>query len=81
MAKAAGDAEAMAKLAHSLQGSSGTFGATSLAEHCVHLGVFAARGDLAAAARMIDTIDAEFVPVSNALREELGAEGAALLSG
>jgi PAS domain S-box-containing protein len=81
LARAAGDVAAMAKLAHSLQGSSATFGATSLAGHCGQLGVFAARGDLAAAIRMIDAIDAEFVPVRNALRDELGAEHAGLQPG
>jgi two-component system, sensor histidine kinase len=81
LAEATGDAAAMARLAHSFQGSSATFGATSLAEHCGQLRVFAAGGDLAAAARMIDAIDAEFGPVSNALRDELGAEGAGLLPG
>jgi len=71
MAEATGDSDAMGRLAHSLKGSSSTFGAGTLAERCEELQTRAAAGDLAAASRLIVAIEAEFVPVSEALRDEL----------
>jgi len=71
MARATGDVEAMARLAHSLKGSSSTFGAGALAAWCEQLRVRAAAADLAAADGLVDRVDAEFVLVSEALHHEL----------
>ncbi len=71
MARTTNDMEAMARLAHSLKGSSSTFGADSLAVLCGHLQLRAAAADAAAAAVLVDRVDAEFVLVSGALRREL----------
>ncbi len=66
-----GDLAAVVRLAHSLKGSSGTFGAHTLALRCGELQAAAESGDIAAATRLVDLIDAEFVPVTTALRSEL----------
>ena len=66
-----GDAHAVAELAHTLKGSSGTFGATALADICANLEATASSGDLATALRLIDTVGAGFDRASRALREEL----------
>jgi HPt (histidine-containing phosphotransfer) domain-containing protein len=66
-----GDAHAIAELAHSLKGSSGTFGATALADICAELETAASSGNLATALRLIDTVGAGFDRASRALREEL----------
>ena len=66
-----GDAHAIAELAHSLKGSSGTFGATALADICAELEAAASSGDLATALRLIDTVGAGFDRASRALQKEL----------
>ena len=68
-----GDVHAIAELAHSLKGSSGTFGATALADSCAELQAAASSGDLATALRLIDAVGAGFERASGALREELEA--------
>jgi two-component system sensor histidine kinase/response regulator len=65
------DAQAIAELAHSLKGSSGTFGATALADICAELQAAASSGDLATALRLIDTVGAGFDRASRALQKEL----------
>jgi two-component system sensor histidine kinase/response regulator len=72
-----GDGEAMEKLAHSLKGSAGTFGAAALAQRCDELQVLASSGDLAESARLIDSVDAGFARACEALREEIGPQGSA----
>ena len=66
-----GDAHAIAELAHSLKGSSGTFGATALADSCAELEAAASAGDLATAPRLVDTVGAGFDRASRALQKEL----------
>ncbi|MFZ0178711.1 MAG: ATP-binding protein [Candidatus Dormiibacterota bacterium] len=66
-----GDTAAMVKLAHSLKGSASSFGAGTLAARCGELQARARAADADEDARMIDTVDAEFVLASAALREEL----------
>jgi CheY-like chemotaxis protein len=68
-----GDAHAIVELAHNLQGSSSTMGASSLAKSCAELQLVAGAGDLAAAARVIETIGTEFRAADEALRAELEA--------
>jgi len=70
-AMAIGDADAVMKLAHSLKGSSSTFGAGAMAERCDALQLIAAAGDLADAAELINEIGVQFVSASDALSEEL----------
>jgi CheY-like chemotaxis protein/HPt (histidine-containing phosphotransfer) domain-containing protein len=65
------DGQAMVRLAHSLQGSSSTFGATALAQYCGELQVCASAGDLVQAATLIESVGAEFVKAGAALRDEL----------
>jgi PAS domain S-box-containing protein len=73
VAQANGDTAAMVKLAHSLKGSASSFGAGTLAARCGELQARARAADAAEDARMIDSVDAEFVLASAALREELVA--------
>ncbi len=70
-AQITGDTRAMVKLAHSLKGSASSFGAGTLAARCGELQARATAADAAEDARMIDSVDAEFVLASAALREEL----------
>jgi CheY-like chemotaxis protein/HPt (histidine-containing phosphotransfer) domain-containing protein len=67
----AGDAPAMANIAHSLRGSSGVFGAAGMAAQCAVLEEMASAGDLGGATGLMDTIDAEFERTVFALRREL----------
>jgi HPt (histidine-containing phosphotransfer) domain-containing protein len=66
-----GDAHAIAVLAHSLKGSSSSFGAMALADGCAELDSAASSGNLATALPLIDTVGAQFDRASTALREEL----------
>ena len=75
-AQTAGDTSAMVKLAHSLKGSASSFGAGTLAARCGELQARARAADAAEDARMIDSVDAEFVRASAALREELAPDPA-----
>jgi signal transduction histidine kinase/DNA-binding response OmpR family regulator/HPt (histidine-containing phosphotransfer) domain-containing protein len=71
-AAAGGDAHAIAELAHSLKGSSGTMGAKVLADRCSDLQAVASSGDLAAAVGLIETIGDEFERAGAALRARVG---------
>jgi HPt (histidine-containing phosphotransfer) domain-containing protein len=64
----------MVKLAHSLKGSASSFGAGTLAARCGELQARARAADAAEDARMIDSVDAEFVLASAALRDELAPD-------
>jgi CheY-like chemotaxis protein len=75
-AQTTGDTSAMVKLAHSLKGSASSFGAGTLAARCGELQARARAADAAEDARMIDSVDAEFVRASAALREELAPDPA-----
>ncbi|MFZ2034687.1 MAG: response regulator [Candidatus Dormiibacterota bacterium] len=75
-AQTTGDTAAMVKLAHSLKGSASSFGAGTLAARCGELQARARAADPAEDARMIDSVDAEFVRASAALREELAPDPA-----
>ncbi len=75
-AQTTGDASAMVKLAHSFKGSASSFGAGTLAARCGELQARARAADTAEDARMIDSVDAEFVLASAALREELAPDPA-----
>jgi HPt (histidine-containing phosphotransfer) domain-containing protein len=66
----------MVKLAHSLKGSASSFGAGTLAARCGELQARARAADADEDARMIDSVDAEFMLASAALREELAADAA-----
>ncbi|MFN2464397.1 MAG: response regulator [Candidatus Dormibacteria bacterium] len=70
--EASGDAQGLAKVAHSLTGSSSTFGARALADRCRELQVRALSGDLAEATTLISAVEAEFRRAGAALRAELG---------
>ncbi len=69
-AVADGDGAAIERLAHSLQGSAASFGASYLAQRCGELQNQARSGDRAASARLVDRVDADFVVAGQALREE-----------
>ena len=73
-AQTTGDTSAMVKLAHSLKGSASSFGAGTLAARCGELQARARAADAAEDARMIDSVDAEFVLASAALRDELAPD-------
>ncbi len=74
-AQTTGDTAAMVKLAHSLKGSASSFGAGTLAARCGELQARARAADAAEDARMIDSVDAEFVRASAALpRAELAPD-------
>ena len=75
-AQTTGDTSAMVKLAHSLKGSASSFGAGTLAARCGELQARARAADATEDARMIDSVDAEFVLASAALREELAPDPA-----
>ncbi|HEY6782281.1 MAG TPA: ATP-binding protein [Candidatus Dormibacteraeota bacterium] len=75
-AQTTGDTSAMVKLAHSLKGSASSFGAGTLAARCGELQARARVADTAEDARMIDSVNAEFVLASAALREELATDTA-----
>ena len=66
-AAASADGTAMMQAAHSLKGSSAQLGAHRLAEACQELEQRAAQGSLAGAPSLVDRIEREFEPVSNAL--------------
>ncbi len=66
-AAAAADGTAMMRAAHSLKGSSAQLGAHRLAEACQELEQRAAQGSLAGAPSLVERIEREFEPVSNAL--------------
>jgi PAS domain S-box-containing protein len=70
-AQTSGDTSAMVKLAHILKGSASSFGAGTLAARCGELQARARAADADEDARMIDSVDAEFVLASAALRDEL----------
>ena len=70
-AQTTNDTRAMVKLAHSLKGSASSFGAGTLAARCGELQARAASADAAEDARLIDSVDAEFVLASAALLAEL----------
>jgi two-component system sensor histidine kinase/response regulator len=70
-AQTTNDTRAMVKLAHSLKGSASSFGAGTLAARCGELQARAASADAAEEARLIDSVDAEFVLASAALLAEL----------
>jgi PAS domain S-box-containing protein len=70
-AQTTNDTRAMAKLAHSLRGSASSFGAGTLAARCGELQARATAADAAEDARLIDSVDAEFVLASAALLGEL----------
>jgi CheY-like chemotaxis protein len=71
-----GDRSAMVKLAHSLKGSASSFGAGTLAARCGELQARARAADASEDARMIDSVSAEFVLASAALRAELAPQAA-----
>jgi HPt (histidine-containing phosphotransfer) domain-containing protein len=70
-AQTVNDTGAMIKLAHSLKGSASSFGAGTLAARCGELQARAVSADAAEDARLIDSVDAEFVLASAALLQEL----------
>jgi PAS domain S-box-containing protein len=70
-AQATNDTRAIVKLAHSLKGSASSFGAGTLAARCGELQARAASGNATEDARLIDSVDAEFVLASAALLAEL----------
>ncbi len=75
-AEARGDAGAIINLAHSLKGSAGTFGAGILALRSGELQERATVGDVAAATRLIDSMDADLARAGVALRDALITTGA-----
>jgi len=58
-----GDAGVVAEQAHALTGSSASFGARGMADLCRELRAVAVQGDLAAAARLVAELQAEFLRV------------------
>jgi two-component system sensor histidine kinase/response regulator len=72
-ASQAGDSTAVAAIAHSLQGSGATLGASPLAAECVRLQVALAAGDPGGTAHMVADISTEFERAAVTLRAELAA--------
>lgn len=64
----AGDADGVARNAHSLKGSSGYVGAEAVAETCRRLEAGARSGDLAEAPRLVAELEAGFERTIGALR-------------
>ena len=71
-AAADGDFEKVAKVAHSLKGSSGMLGASSMALRCDALQLVAATADEAAVTALIDLVAIDFARASEALLEKVG---------
>ena len=71
-AAAAGNAKAVARIAHSLKGSSGTLGASAMAQRCEALQVAAADGDEESVSTLVDAVAQEFARASEALEETAG---------
>jgi len=69
---AGGDSHQVAQLAHSLKGSTGSFGALRLSGMLGQLEALGRNGNLDDAARRMDEIAAEFEQVKAAFRRELG---------
>lgn len=70
-----GDAAAAERLAHSLAGSSATFGAQLVAGHCRRLEVTARSGDLHDAPALLARVQLSFGQAVTALREEFLDDG------
>ncbi len=70
-AAARGDAAALRQVAHSLKGSSSTFGAVAMATLCAELEMLAGSGELGTDVRPVDLIATEFAAVSETLSSEL----------
>jgi two-component system, sensor histidine kinase and response regulator len=73
----AGDADLVQRSAHALRGSSGSMGATQMAEYCAGLQDAGARGDLAHSIELLERLEAEFGRVRPALAVEVRAAGPA----
>ena len=67
---AGGDIPAIQKAAHTLKGSSASFGATTLAAHCKELEMLARAGTLAGAPEWRQKIEREYARVKHALETE-----------
>ncbi|WP_439134315.1 Hpt domain-containing protein [Pseudomaricurvus sp.] len=65
---AAGDADALRQTAHSLKGSSGNLGATTMSELCFHVETKAKQQQTEDLASTLERIEAEFQRVTSALR-------------
>jgi two-component system sensor histidine kinase/response regulator len=70
-AESRGDCRVTGQIAHSLKGSSGTFGAWLLAERCGELESMASTGNLGGAQPLISLIESAFAQAGVALRAEL----------
>jgi HPt (histidine-containing phosphotransfer) domain-containing protein len=72
-AAGAGDANEIARVAHSLKSCSANVGAMALSRHCADLQATAKRGDTAAARQMVAALEREHASVQEALTAEFEA--------
>ncbi|HXA43578.1 MAG TPA: response regulator [Candidatus Solibacter sp.] len=72
-AAARDDADGLSSVAHSLKGSSRSFGSMALGEACAELESVAARGDLVGAKEMVPAVEVEFKRAESAIRERVTA--------
>src|SRR5258708_38553023 len=70
-AAARDDARGLSSVAHSLKGSSRSFGSMALGEACAELESVAASGDLVGAKRLVATVEHEFTRTESALRDRV----------
>jgi HPt (histidine-containing phosphotransfer) domain-containing protein len=68
-----GDAEALARAAHSLKGSSATMGAVGMSELCRRMEMLGRAGDVAPAAPLLVSLREEFERASRALHDWVSA--------
>lgn len=71
-ALAKGDGPGLIRAAHTIKGSSGNFGATTLARLAQEIEALAKSGDLTAATAALPAFRAEFTRVSEALKQLAG---------
>ncbi len=70
-AAARDDARGLSSVAHSLKGSSRSFGSMALGEACAELESVAASGDLVGAKGLVATVETEFTRAESALRDRV----------
>jgi HPt (histidine-containing phosphotransfer) domain-containing protein len=72
-AMSAADPDALQRTAHSLKGSAATLGADGMAEICRCMEMHGRAGEVAEAAALLDSLDAEFERVRDALEAWVAA--------
>ncbi|MFN2384038.1 MAG: response regulator, partial [Gemmatimonadota bacterium] len=76
-AAARADLDGMRRAAHTLKGTSATLGAGPLAERAAEIERHGRDGDVSAASRLVEALEADFQNAASVLRAQIGIAGAA----